>query len=200
VVVIGGGDTGTDCVGTALRQGCRSLTQLEILERPPDRRTPDNPWPQWPKVYLLDYGQQEAAAAFGRDPRDYAVTTRRLVGDDAGRVRELHTVGVEWRRGTDGRTTPHEVPGTERVYSAQLVLLALGFLGPEPELLDALGVEKDARSNARADFGRFATSVPGVFAAGDGRRGQSRGVWAIAEGRGAARECDRFLMGETALP
>jgi glutamate synthase (NADPH/NADH) small chain len=200
VVVIGGGDTGTDCVGTALRHGCRSLSQLEILEQPPDGRAAGNPWPQWPKVYFLDYGQQEAAAAFGRDPRDYAVTTTRFVGDAAGRVRELHTVRVEWRRGADGRVSPCELPGTERVYPAQLVLLALGFLGPEPELLDLLGVEKDARSNARADYGRFATSVPGVFAAGDGRRGQSLVVWAIAEGRGAARECDRHLMGETALP
>jgi glutamate synthase (NADPH/NADH) small chain len=200
VVVIGGGDTGTDCVGTSMRHGCRSLSQLEILERPPDRRAPENPWPQWPKVYFLDYAQQEAAAVFGRDPRDYAILTKRFVGDDQGQVRELHTVGVEWRKAPDGRFGPQEVPGTERVYPAELVLLAMGFLGPEPALLDALGVEKDPRSNARAEYGRFATSVPGVFAAGDARRGQSLVVWAIAEGRGAARECDRFLMGTTSLP
>jgi glutamate synthase (NADPH/NADH) small chain len=199
VVVIGGGDTGTDCVGTALRHGCRGLVQLEILPRPPDSRAPDNPWPQWPKVYRLDYGQEEAAARFGADPRRYAVTTKRFAGDAAGRVSELHTVGVEWVR-EGGRVVPREVPGTERVIPAQLVLLALGFLGPENPLLEQLGVDKDARGNARAEHGRFATNVPGVFAAGDMRRGQSLVVWAINEGRGAARECDRYLMGETALP
>ena len=112
----------------------------------------------------------------------------------------MHTVGIEWRKGSDGRFAPHEVPGTEKVYPAQLVLLALGFLGPESEILDRLSVERDARSNAKADYGRFATNVDGVFAAGDMRRGQSLVVWAINEGRGAARECDRYLMGETALP
>ena len=200
VVVIGGGDTGTDCVGTAMRHGCRSLSQLEILARPPDRRAPSNPWPQWAKVYFLDYAQQEAAAVFGRDPRDYLIQTQRFVGDSSGNVQELHTVGIEWKRDAHGRFAPAEIPGTEKVYPAQLVLLALGFLGPESEILDALGVEKDARSNAKAEHGRFATSVPGIFAAGDMRRGQSLVVWAINEGRGAARECDRWLMGETLLP
>jgi glutamate synthase (NADPH/NADH) small chain len=199
VIVIGGGDTGTDCVGTALRHGCRSLVQFEILPRPPEERAPDNPWPQWPKVYKLDYGQEEAEALFGRDPREYLIQTRKLVGDSSGRVKELHTVRVEWTR-DHGRLVPREVPGSERVFPAQLVLLAMGFLGPESQLLDKLGVEKDGRSNARAEHGSFATSVPGVFAAGDMRRGQSLVVWAINEGRGAARECDRYLMGETALP
>jgi glutamate synthase (NADPH) small chain len=199
VVVIGGGDTGTDCVGTSLRHGCRSLVQFEILPRPPEERAPDNPWPQWPKVYKLDYGQEEAAALFGRDPREYLIQTKRFVGDSSGRVKELHTVRVEWAR-DNGRLVPREVPGSERVFPAQLVLLAMGFLGPESQLLDKLGVEKDARSNAKAEHGQFATSVPGVFAAGDMRRGQSLVVWAINEGRGAARECDRYLMGETALP
>jgi glutamate synthase (NADPH/NADH) small chain len=199
VIVIGGGDTGTDCVGTALRHGCRSLVQFEILPRPPEERAPDNPWPQWPKVYKLDYGQEEAEALFGRDPREYLIQTKKFVGDAAGRVKDLHTVRVEWTR-DNGRFVPREVPGSERVFRAQLVLLAMGFLGPENQLLDKLGVEKDARSNARAEHGQFATSVPGVFAAGDMRRGQSLVVWAINEGRGAARECDRYLMGETALP
>jgi glutamate synthase (NADPH/NADH) small chain len=199
VIVIGGGDTGTDCVGTALRHGCRSLVQFEILPRPPEERAPDNPWPQWPKVYKLDYGQEEAEALFGRDPREYLIQTKKFVGDAAGRVKELHTVRVEWAR-DNARFVPREVPGSERVFRAQLVLLAMGFLGPESQLLDKLGVEKDARSNARAEHGQFATSVPGVFAAGDMRRGQSLVVWAINEGRGAARECDRYLMGETALP
>jgi glutamate synthase (NADPH) small chain len=199
VVVIGGGDTGTDCVGTALRHRCRSLIQLEILPMPPETRAADNPWPQWPKVYRLDYGQEEAQAIFGRDPRDYSVTTVRFVGDAEGHVRELVTRRLEWSR-DNGRSMPREVPGTEKTIPAQLVLLAMGFLGPENQLLDQLGVERDARSNARADYGRFATNVAGVFAAGDMRRGQSLIVWAINEGRGAARECDRFLMGETTLP
>jgi glutamate synthase (NADPH/NADH) small chain len=199
VIVIGGGDTGTDCVGTALRHGCRSLIQFEILPQPPLTRAPDNPWPQWPKVYKLDYGQEEAAALFGSDPREYLIQTKKFVGDGEGRVKELHTVRIEWVR-DNGRTVPREVPGSERVFPAQLVLLAMGFLGPESPVLDQLGVEKDARTNAKAEHGKFATSVPGVFAAGDMRRGQSLVVWAINEGRGAARECDRYLMGETALP
>ncbi len=199
VIVIGGGDTGTDCVGTSMRHGCRSLVQFEILPRPPEGRAPDNPWPQWPKVYKLDYGQEEAAALFGADPRVYCIQTRRFVGDETGHVKELHTVLIEWVK-EGGRFVPKDVPGTEKVYPAQLVLLAMGFLGPENQLLDKLGVEKDPRSNAKAEYGRYATSVPGVFAAGDMRRGQSLVVWAINEGRGAARECDRYLMGETALP
>jgi glutamate synthase (NADPH/NADH) small chain len=199
VIVIGGGDTGTDCVGTAMRHGCRSLVQFEILPRPPDDRAPDNPWPQWPKVYKLDYGQEEAAALWGSDPREYGIQTKRFVGDEHGHVKELHTVLIEWVQ-DKGRFAPRDIPGTEKVYPAQLVLLAMGFLGPENQLLDKLGVAKDPRSNARAEYGQYATSVKGVFAAGDMRRGQSLVVWAINEGRGAARECDRYLMGETALP
>jgi glutamate synthase (NADPH/NADH) small chain len=199
VVVIGGGDTGTDCVGTSLRHGCRSLLQLEILPMPPLSRAADNPWPQWPKVYRLDYGQEEAAAIFGRDPREYLIQTTRFVGDEYGGVKELHTARVEWVK-DNGRFLPREIPGTERVFPAQLVLLAMGFLGPESQLLDKLGVEKDQRTNVKADYGKFATTIPGVFAAGDMRRGQSLVVWAINEGRGAARECDRYLMGETELP
>ncbi len=201
VVVIGGGDTGTDCVGTSLRHGCQSLVQLEILNRPPDTRQLDNPWPEWPKIYRLDYGQEEAVAVYGRDPRTYAVTAKRFVGDAEGQVKEVHTVQVEWTAGgTGGRPYPKEIPGTEKVLPAQLVLLAMGFLGPEDTLLNQLGVERDDRSNARADYGQFATSIPGVFAAGDMRRGQSLVVWAINEGRGAARECDRYMMGKTDLP
>jgi glutamate synthase (NADPH/NADH) small chain len=199
VVVIGGGDTGTDCVGTSMRHGCRSLLQLEILARPPDQRAPDNPWPQWPKVYKLDYGQEEAAAIFGVDPRLYLVSTKRFIGDERGHVKELVTVRIEWVREA-GRMTTKEVPGSERTMPAQLVLLAMGFLGPENQLLEKLGVERDQRSNARAEYGKFATSVPSIFAAGDMRRGQSLVVRAINEGRGAARECDRYLMGETVLP
>ncbi len=199
VLVIGGGDTGTDCVGTSMRHRCRSLTQFEILSRPPDARAADNPWPQWPKVYKMDYGQEEAAAVFGADPRVYAITTQRFVGDAEGRVKEAHTVLCKWEKGADGRPKLVDVPGTEKVWPAQLVLLAMGFLGPEETILKQLGVAVDERSNAKAEFGKFATSVPGVFAAGDARRGQSLVVWAIAEGRQCAREVDRFLMGETAL-
>jgi glutamate synthase (NADPH/NADH) small chain len=200
VVVIGGGDTGTDCVGTALRQGCRSLLQIEIMARPPAERAADNPWPEWPKVYKLDYGQEEAAAKFGHDPRVYLTTVKRFVGDADGRLKEIVTVQVKWQRNEKGQVVPAEVPGTEQVRPAQLALLAMGFLGPEQALLRELGVECDARSNVRAEHGQYTTSLKGVFAAGDCRRGQSLVVWAINEGRGAARECDRYLMGKTELP
>jgi glutamate synthase (NADPH/NADH) small chain len=199
VIVIGGGDTGTDCVATAMRQGCRSLVQFEILPRPPLTRAPDNPWPQWPKVYKLDYGQEEAAAVFGKDPREYLIQTKRFVGDETGHVKEVHTVCIEWVK-DNGRMTPREIPGTERVWPAQLVLLAMGFLGPENPILKQLGIEQDARTNVKAEYGKFQTNIPQVFAAGDMRRGQSLVVWAINEGRGAAREVDRFLMGYTELP
>jgi glutamate synthase (NADPH/NADH) small chain len=201
VVVIGGGDTGTDCVGTAIRHGAKSVVQLEIMPRPPDERAADNPWPQWPKVYKLDYGQEEAKALWGADPRHYAVTTKRFCGDDQGRVKELHMAGIEWLRAPDGRPLgPREIAGTERVLKADLVLLALGFLGPEKGLPGELGLKLDERGNVWTDDGKM-TSVPGIFAAGDCRRGQSLVVWAIQEGRRAAREVDRFLMyGETVLP
>ncbi|MFO0877677.1 MAG: glutamate synthase subunit beta [Gemmataceae bacterium] len=199
VIVIGGGDTGTDCVGTSLRHGCRSVLQLEIVPMPPLARASDNPWPQWPKVYKLDYGQEEAEAIFGSDPRRYAIQTTKFTGDDRGHVQAIHTVQVEWVK-DNGRAQPRPIPGTEKVFPAQLVLFALGFSGPENQLLDQLGVEKDGRSNARADFGKYQTNLEGVFAAGDMRRGQSLVVWAINEGRGAARECDRYLMGSTQLP
>lgn len=200
VVIIGGGDTGTDCVGTAMRHRCRSLVQLEILPRPPDQRAPDNPWPQWPKVYRLDYGQEEAAAVFGGDPRRYLVTAKRFLGDDTGHVRGVEIVQVEWTRNDKGQFIPRQLPGTEQILPAQLVLLAMGFLGPEDILAEQLGLERDERSNFKAAYGRFATNIPGVFACGDCRRGQSLVVWAINEGRGAARECDRYLMGTTVLP
>jgi len=200
VVVIGGGDTGTDCVGTAMRHGCRSLVQIEILPKPPLERAGDNPWPEWPKVYKMDYGQEEAAARFGADPRVYLTTVKRFAGDAEGRVSELTTVEIKWERNEQGQFIPREQPGTEKVRPAQLVLLAMGFLGPEQALLREIGVACDARSNVKADFEKYSTSLPGVFAAGDCRRGQSLVVWAINEGRGAARECDRYLMGSTDLP
>jgi glutamate synthase (NADPH/NADH) small chain len=200
VVVIGGGDTGTDCVATAMRQSCRSLAQIEILPKPPQDRAGDNPWPEWPRIYRLDYGQEEAAAVFGTDPRGYQMTVKKFIGDEAGQVREVVMVGIRWERDADGRLLPVEIPGTEKARPAQLVLLAMGFLGPEQPLLQEMGVKVDARSNVLAEYGKYATSVRGVFTAGDCRRGQSLVVWAINEGRGAAREVDRYLMGRTDLP
>jgi len=200
VLVLGGGDTGTDCVGTSMRQGCRSLTQLEIMAIPPMDRAADNPWPEWPKVYKMDYGQEEAAARFGADPREYLTTVKKILGDEAGAVRAVVTVNIRWEKNDKGQFVPVEQPGSEKEHPAQLVLLAMGFLGPEQALLKDLKVDVDARSNVKAEYGQYATSVPGVFAAGDARRGQSLVVWAINEGRGAARECDRWLMGATELP
>ncbi|MEO3945551.1 glutamate synthase subunit beta [Gorillibacterium sp. CAU 1737] len=200
VVVIGGGDTGTDCVATSLRHGCRSVIQLEINPMPPLSRASNNPWPEWPKVYKMDYGQEEAAAQYGADPRRYLVSSKKFIADENGQVSGVLTVQVEWKKDENGRIIPVEVPGSEKVLPAQLVLLAMGFTGPENPVLDQLGVERDERTNAKAEYGKFATNVPGVFAAGDMRRGQSLVVWAINEGRAAAREVDRFLMGGTNLP
>lgn len=201
VIVIGGGDTGNDCLGTSMRHGCNSVNMFEILPKPPPERAADNPWPEWPHIFRVDYGHAEAAARFGADPRTFLISTKRFAGDEQGRLKALHTVMIEWVPSENGaRPQLREVPGSEKVWPAQLVLLAMGFLGPENPVLDQLGVERDARSNAQAEYGAFATNVPGVFAAGDMRRGQSLVVWAINEGRGAARECDRYLMGETSLP
>jgi len=199
VIVIGGGDTGTDCVATALRQGCRSLVQFEILPRPPAERPDGNPWPQWPRILRTDYGQEEAGERFGEDPRRFAVTTKCFLGNAEGWLTGVETEDVKWVS-EGGRFAPQAVSGTTRTWSAQLVLLAMGFLGPEQDLLAQLGVNTDSRSNVAAGFGEYATSVPGVFAAGDARRGQSLVVWAIREGREAARQCDRYLMGSTVLP
>ena len=200
VIVIGGGDTGTDCVGTSIRHNCRSLVQFEIMGQMPDERQPNNPWPQWPKIHRVDYGQQEAIEIYGADPRRYSVLTKQLVGDENGHIKELHTVQVEWKVGENGRFGPQEIAGTEKVWPAQLVLIAMGFLGPEDAAIEQLELERDERSNAKAEHGHFTTSEAGIFAAGDCRRGQSLVVWAINEGRGAARECDRYLMGHSDLP
>lgn len=198
VVVIGGGDTGTDCVGTSIRHGAKSVVQLEIMARPPEQRANDNPWPQWPKVYKMDYGQEEAAALWGQDPREYAVATKKLVGDSEGNVKAVQVVTLQ-RVPSAGGSRFEEVPGTERTIPADLVLLAMGFLGPEkPGLLTDLGVALDGRGNVVVNEDK-ATSVDGIFAAGDMSRGQSLVVWAIAEGRDAARGVDAYLMGESVL-
>ena len=199
VIVIGGGDTGTDCIGTAVRHGCRSLVNLELLQRPPDARAADNPWPEWPLILRTDYGHEEAAEKFGADPRKYAILSKEFVSDGAGKVAGLRTVRVEWKR-QDGEWQMTEIPDTEEVLETDLVLLAMGFLGPESYLADSLGIERDARSNYLAVHGDFETSVPGVFTAGDCRRGQSLVVWAINEGRGVARAVDEYLQGVSTLP
>ena len=200
VIVIGGGDTGTDCVGTSMRHGCKSLVQVEILPRPPESRAKDNPWPEWPKVYKMDYGQEEAAAKFGEDPRVYLTTAKKFMTDDSGNLSGVHLVTIQWTKNDKGQFVPKEIEGSDRILPAQLVLLAMGFLGPEQPLLEQLGVERDARSNVKAEHGQFTTSVKGVFAAGDARRGQSLVVWAFNEGRAVAREVDSFLMGSSDLP
>ena len=200
VIVIGGGDTGTDCVGTSIRHGAVSVTQVEILPKPPLERANDNPWPEWPKVYRTDYGQEEAAAKFGDDPRVFLTTAKRFIGDAEGNVKEVHLVQIEWKKNEKGQFVPQEVAGSDKIVPAELVLLALGFLGPDQALLESLNVERDARSNIKAEFERYTTNIPKVFAAGDCRRGQSLVVWAFNEGRGVAREIDRALLGSTDLP
>jgi len=200
VIVIGGGDTGTDCVGTSMRHGCKSIIQLEIMAEPPQDRAASNPWPEWPKVLRVDYGQQEAAAVFGKDPRQYLMTAKKFEGDSKGNVKNIHLVRVEWKKNDKGQFYPAEVAGTEQVLPADLVLLAMGFLGPEYPIIKSLGLEQDARSNVKAEYGKYATSKAGVFSAGDMRRGQSLVVWAIQEGRQAARAIDLFLMSESSLP
>jgi NAD(P)H-dependent glutamate synthase small subunit len=197
VIVIGGGDTGADCIGTALRHGCKSLINLELLDQPPEKRASDNPWPLWPKIRRTDYAHEESIARFGADPRNYAVVSKEFGGD--GAVANVRITRIEWQLGS-GPPKMVEVDGSAETLEADLVLLAMGFLGPEAYLANALGIELDPRSNYKAQHGKFATSVPGVFAAGDCRRGQSLVVWAINEGRGAARAVDEYLMGASLLP
>jgi NADPH-dependent glutamate synthase beta subunit-like oxidoreductase len=199
VIVIGGGDTGTDCIGTSLRHGCKSMLNLELLPAPPVERASDNPWPLWPRIYRTDYGHEEAAARFGADPRRYATVTKRFIDDGNGNVKGIETVQVEWHH-RDGRMKMQEIAGTEQTWEADLVFLAMGFLGPETYLSESLGVELDESTNYQAEHGAFVTNIPGVFVAGDCRRGQSLVVWGINEGRGAARAVDEFLCGVSELP
>ena len=191
VIVIGGGDTGADCIGTALRHGCRSLVNLELLDRPPAERAPDNPWPEWPLIFRTEYAHEESAARFGSDPRSFSVLSSSFSGND-GEVTALHTVDIRWRLDGGARKMT-EIEGTEKTLKADLVLLAMGFLGPEDYVAQPLGVALDSRSNYQAAHGDYRTNVPGVFAAGDCRRGQSLVVWAINEGRGAAEAIDEWL-------
>jgi glutamate synthase (NADPH/NADH) small chain len=199
VIVIGGGDTGADCIGTALRHGCRSLVNFELLDQPPDDRADENPWPTWPKIMRVDYAHEEAIARDGADPRNYAILSERFNDNGAGGVRSVTAKRVRWSF-SSGRPELKKIAKSEQTFEADLVLLAMGFLGPEDYLAEALRIERDARSNYAAGHGRFATSESGVFAAGDCRRGQSLVVWAINEGRGAARAVDLYLRGSSKLP
>jgi len=199
VIVIGGGDTGADCIGTALRHGCRSVINLELLEQPPNQRAADNPWPSWPVILRTEYAHEEAISQFGADPRSFSIVTKEFLADGAGQVTALRAGRVDWQR-NDGKLQMVEFPDTEQQWEADLVLLAMGFLGPESYVGEALGVALDGRSNYQARHGEYQTTVPGVYAAGDCRRGQSLVVWAINEGRGAARCIDEYLMGTTKLP
>lgn len=194
VIVVGGGDTGTDCVGTSIRHGCSSIVQFEIMPEASETRKESNPWPEWPVVKKTDYGQEEAIEIFGKDPREYCTTITRIIGDDMENVKEVHTVDVSWETGS-----PVPVEGSEKIRKADIILIAMGFLGPEQNIIKQLGLKTTARSNVDAKEGKYTTNIDGVFSAGDMRRGQSLVVWAIKEGREAAREVDRYLMGETVL-
>ena len=192
VIVIGGGDTGTDCIGTSLRHGCKSLVNFELLPKPPDERAPDNPWPLWPRIHRVDYGHAEAAEVFGNDPRVYSIMSKHFIMDDNGNLTGIVTVNVD--------ENLKEVEDTERTWEADLILLSMGFLQPEHYINDTLGMEIDDRGNFKATKDNFRTSVPKVYAAADCRRGQDLVVRAINEGREAAREIDRDLIGATQLP
>jgi NAD(P)H-dependent glutamate synthase small subunit len=200
VIVIGGGDTGTDCIGTSIRHGCKSLVNFELLPQPPEERAPGNPWPTWPKVFRVDYGHEEATEKFGDDPREYCVLSKGFIRGDDGNVAGIRTVQVEWAKDDTGRFQMKEVEGSEKEWKADLILLALGFLGPEHYIAEHLDVELDGRSNYQSSHGEFETNIPKLFSAGDCRRGQSLVVWAINEGRGAARSIDECLMGSSELP
>lgn len=196
VIVIGGGDTGTDCIGTSLRQGCKSLVNFELLPEPPVERAADNPWPQWPKVFRVDYGHEEATQRNGKDPREYCILSKEFISDGLGNLAGIKTVNVAWEKDSSGRFQMTEIAGSEKVWKADLVTLSMGFLGPEQTAIEMMDLEKDERSNIRATYGEFSTSVKGVFAAGDCRRGQSLVVWAINEGRGAAKVIDQYLKNQ----
>ena len=195
VVIIGGGDTGNDCVGTCIRHGCRSVTQLEMMPIPPKERAANNPWPEWPKILKTDYGQEESIAVFGKDPRIYETTVKSFIRDKSGKLTGIETVKIDWQKGDDGRMQMNLIEGSEVIIPAQLVLIAAGFLGPESYISESFGVETDARSNIKAAASDHKTSRDKVFAAGDVRRGQSLVVWGLREGRDCAVEVDKYLMG-----
>ena len=198
VVIIGGGDTGNDCVGMSIRHGCKSVTQLEMMPKQPDSRRDTNPWPEWPFVCKTDYGQEEAIAVFGHDPRVYQTTVKELIPDENGELKAIRTVKLE-PKAVNGRMVMTEVEGSDEIMDCELLLIAAGFLGCQDYVPKAFGAELTERTNVKTDDGHYATNVDKVFTAGDMHRGQSLVVWAIAEGRGAAREVDKYLMGYTNL-
>ncbi len=200
VLVIGGGDTGTDCVAVSIRHGCKSVSQLEIMPPPPPQRDiRANPWPEWPHRLRIDYGQEEAICLYGQDPRNYLVSATRLEGNESDEVQAVHTVEVTWVEDEQKRLVPREVSGSEKIWPADLVILAMGFVGPEDVIPDELGLQRDHRGNVKARYGVFATNVEKVFAAGDMRRGPSLVIWAIQEGKLAAREVDKYLRGQSLI-
>ena len=201
VIVIGGGDTGNDCVGTSIRHGCKSVVQLEMMPKLPDTRAVDNPWPEWPRDSKTDYGQEEAIAVFGRDPRIYQTTVKRFVNDDTGHVRFVETIKLQSVKDLKtGRVRMEEIAGSEQMLPADLILIAAGFLGTESYIADAFGVKLNERTNVATQSAEtYQTNVEKVFTAGDMHRGQSLVVWAIREGREAAKEVDKYLMGYTNL-
>ena len=195
VVIIGGGDTGNDCVGTAIRHGCKSVTQIEMMSKAPEKRTEENPWPQWPRICKTDYGQEEAIALFGHDPRIYESTVKEFLKDEHGNLKAVKIVRLQEEKDPKtGRLQRKEVPGSEQNLEADLVLIAAGFLGSQKYVTDAFQVELDAATNVKTEAGSHQTSAERIFAAGDMRRGQSLVVWAIREGREAARQIDESLM------
>ncbi|WWD00785.1 hypothetical protein V866_007720 [Kwoniella sp. B9012] len=199
VVVIGGGDTGNDCLGTSIRQGAKTVTNFELLPQPPPTRDSSNPWPTYARVMRTDYSHQESISIWGTDPRQYCVSSLKFNKDDEGKLTGVDTVKVEWTN-TGGKWSMEKIPGSEKTYPAQLCILSMGFLGPQKEIMLALGVELDGRGNAKTPNGGYSTSTPGVYASGDCRRGQSLIVWGIREGRQVAEEVDRFLMVGSHLP
>lgn len=200
VVVIGGGDTGNDCVGTAVRQGAKSVVQIEMMPKLPDERAANNPWPEWPRVCKTDYGQEEAIAVFGKDPRIYQATVKEFIADKNGKLKKVKLVKLEPKKDAKtGRLNMVEIPGSEFEIPADYVLIAAGFLGTQDYVAKAFGVKLNARTNVETAEGSYKTSVDKVFTAGDMHRGQSLVVWGINEGRHVAREVDEFLMGYTNL-
>ena len=200
VVVIGGGDTGNDCVGTAVRQGAKSVVQIEMMPKLPDERAANNPWPEWPRVCKTDYGQEEAIAVFGKDPRIYQATVKEFIADKNGKLKKVKLVKLEPKKDTKtGRLNMTEIPGSEFEIPADYVLIAAGFLGTQEYVAKAFGVKLNARTNVETAVGSYKTSVDKVFTAGDMHRGQSLVVWGINEGRHVAKEVDEFLMGYTNL-
>jgi glutamate synthase (NADPH/NADH) small chain len=200
VIIIGGGDTGTDCVGTAIRHGCKSITQFEILPKPPTSRQHEkNPWPEWPLKLKTDYGQEEAISLYEQDPRQFCISTKCVKGNDKGEVCEIDTVEVIWSKDPSGRVIPVEIVGSSKSWKADLIIVAMGFVGPEATIPEELGLERDGRSNIKADYNHFETNRDKVFAAGDMRRGQSLVVWALQEGKLSAAAVDKYLTGKSII-